>query len=65
VLFTDIRMPGRLDGIGSSRLTRERYPHIKLLLTSSHQPEAYARASADVFISKPYDLRSVIEQVEA
>jgi two-component system, response regulator PdtaR len=65
VLFTDIRMPGRLDGIGLSRLARERYPHIKLMLTSSHQPEGYARASADVFIFKPYDLGAVVRDVEA
>jgi CheY-like chemotaxis protein len=65
VLFTDIRMPGRLDGIGLARLTRERYPHIKLILTSSHQPLGYASDSADVFLSKPYDLSAMVRQVEA
>jgi two-component system, response regulator PdtaR len=64
VLFTDIRMPGRLDGIGLTRLARERYPHIKLMLTSSHQPQSYARESADVFIFKPYDLSAVLRHVE-
>jgi len=64
VLFTDIRMPGRMDGIGLSRVARARYPHLKLILTSSHQPENSARASADVFVSKPYDLNAVMRQVE-
>jgi len=65
VLFTDIRMPGRLDGIGLTRLARERYPHIRLILTSSHQPQGYARDSADVFLSKPYDLSAMVRHVEA
>jgi len=65
VLFTDIRMPGRLDGLGLSRLARERYPRIKLILTSSHQSQGYARDSADVFVFKPYDLSAVVHQVEA
>jgi CheY-like chemotaxis protein len=65
VLFTDIRMPGRLDGIGLTRLARERFPYIKLMLTSSHQPEGYTRESADVFIFKPYDLSAVVRHVEA
>ena len=64
VLFTDIRMPGRLDGIGLTRLARERFPHIKLMLTSS-QPEGYTRESADVFVFKPYDLSAVVRHVEA
>ena len=64
VVFTDIRMPGRMDGIGLSRFVRERYPHLKLMLTSSHQPENYARESVDVFVAKPYDLRTVIQQVD-
>jgi two-component system, response regulator PdtaR len=65
VLFTDIRMPGRMDGIGLTRLARERYPELKLMLTSSHQPQQYARDSADVFIAKPYDTVAVVQQVEA
>jgi len=64
VLFTDIRMPGRMDGIGLSRFAREHYPHLKLILTSGHQPENYARASADIFVAKPYDLNTVVQQVE-
>ncbi|MGO9848396.1 MAG: response regulator [Methylocella sp.] len=64
VLFADIRMPGRMDGVGLSRFARKHYPHLKLILTSSHQPENYARASADVFVAKHYDLDTVVQQVE-
>jgi CheY-like chemotaxis protein len=64
VLFTDIRMPGRMDGIGLTRFTRQRYPHIKLIITSSHQPQGYMRDSADAFIVKPFDLAATVQQVE-
>jgi CheY-like chemotaxis protein len=65
VLFTDIHMPGRMDGVGLTRLARQRYPELKLVLSSGHQPQQYARDSADVFIHKPYDPGAVVRQVEA
>lgn len=64
VLFTDIRMPGRMDGIGLRRFVREHYPQLKVMLTSSHQPENYAGASTDVFVAKPYDVNAVLQQVK-
>jgi CheY-like chemotaxis protein len=64
LLFTDIRMPGRIDGLGLARLVRERYPEIKRIISSSHQPEGYTRDTADAFIFKPYDLSAVVDQVE-
>src|SRR5271163_1441568 len=34
LLFTDIQMPGRIDGIELARLVHERWPHILLVMTS-------------------------------
>lgn len=65
VLFTDLRMPGRLDGVGLSRYAREHYPQIKLVLTSGQPLDEYARASADVFLAKPYDQREVVREIES
>jgi len=64
VLFTDIRMPGRIDGVGLTKLARNRRPEIKVIIASSHQPPGYARDAADVFICKPYDLGAMAQQVE-
>jgi DNA-binding NtrC family response regulator len=64
ILFTDIRMPGRLDGIGLTRLARDRHPDIKVIIASSHLPPGYARDSVDAFIFKPYDLGAMARQVE-
>lgn len=64
LLFTDIRMPGRMDGMALAKRARAQYPQLKLIMTSSNQPEGFVRASADGFIAKPYDLHAVVEQVQ-
>lgn len=64
LLFTDIRMPGQMDGIALARLAHARFPRLKVIITSSRQPEEPIRELADAFLPKPYDLGKVIEQVE-
>jgi len=64
LLFTDIRMPGRMDGVALARLVRAHYPQLKLIMTSSNQPEGFVWETADAFIAKPYDLHTVVEQVQ-
>jgi CheY-like chemotaxis protein len=34
VLFTDVDMPGSMDGIRLAQVAHERWPHLKLLVTS-------------------------------
>lgn len=53
VLFTDIKMPGSMDGLGLAALARQRWPDVHILVTSGHitVPEM----SADtLFLPKPY-----------
>lgn len=64
LVFTDIRMPGRLNGVELSRYARERYPRIKLVLTSGQRLDEYGEAGADVFLAKPYDMRTVVREIE-
>ena len=45
VLFTDIVMPGPLDGIGLAELTQKRWPWVKIVLNSGF-PGADLRRSA-------------------
>ncbi|HLY80834.1 MAG TPA: response regulator [Caulobacteraceae bacterium] len=65
VLFTDVNMPGELDGLGLARLAHDRWPRVRLLVTSGG-----ARAGPeDVpdegrFISKPYSLRRMCSLVD-
>jgi DNA-binding NtrC family response regulator len=64
LLFTDVRMPGRMDGVALAKLAQARFPRLKLIIASSREPEEPSRPPAHAFISKPYDLNKVIEQVE-
>lgn len=58
LLFTDIVMPGGLHGIELARLARERWPSLKVVLTSGF-PQARLNAEAPLshdfkLLSKPY-----------
>jgi two-component system, response regulator PdtaR len=64
LLFTDIRMPGRIDGVALARLARARFPKLKVIMASSHPSEPAAHSLADSFLFKPYDLPSMVESVE-
>jgi CheY-like chemotaxis protein len=64
LLFTDIHMRGRMDGFELARLVRERYPSLKVVVTSSREPASGIRGVADAFIGKPYDLGAVVQQVQ-
>jgi two-component system, response regulator PdtaR len=62
LLFTDVRMPGPIDGIALAKLAQARFPQLKLIIASSRQFEASPHA--DAFLCKPYDLDKMIEEVE-
>ena len=55
IVFTDIDMPGSMNGLKLARAIRERWPPIELILTSGHfdvpQCEVPERG---LFFSKPY-----------
>jgi DNA-binding NtrC family response regulator len=55
VLFTDIDMPGTMDGLKLAKAVSERWPPVRLILTSGHVrvPSAELPAGGR-FFSKPY-----------
>jgi CheY-like chemotaxis protein len=55
IVFTDIDMPGSMDGLNLARAVRDRWPPIELILTSGHfdVPESDI-PKGGVFFSKPY-----------
>ena len=60
VLFTDIDMPGDMDGLLLAKHVRERWPPIKIIITSGkHRFKADELPVVGRFISKPYDSNSV------
>ncbi|MFC5514620.1 response regulator [Kaistia terrae] len=60
ILFTDIDMPGSMDGIRLAHAVRERWPPVKLVLVSGHQsPSSDSLPVDSAFFSKPYDMNSL------
>lgn len=58
LVFTDIEMPGRLDGLDLARIVRARWPGLPVLVTSgSVRPEA---REISRFIPKPYDTAKIV-----
>ena len=64
VVFTDIQMPGSMDGLLLAAVVRDRWPPIALLITSGqrHPPTADMPAGAQ-FIPKPYSPLQLEEQL--
>ena len=62
-VFTDVRMPGMLDGIALTRRLKQERPSIKVLVTSGH-----LRSAAEIdhvpFVAKPYNLEQVAKMIE-
>jgi CheY-like chemotaxis protein len=64
LLFTDIQMPGRIDGMELARLVHERWPHILLVMTSGRQQPSQAEIpDHGRFIAKPYRAQELLGQV--
>ena len=64
LVFSDVTMPGSMDGLELARLVNERWPHIHLLLTSAHHrlPDAEVPGEGK-FVRKPWSSESLIERI--
>jgi CheY-like chemotaxis protein len=56
LVFSDIVMPGRLDGLGLARVIRERYPGLPILLATGYSEAARSVRSGFPILRKPYRL---------
>jgi CheY-like chemotaxis protein len=64
VLFTDIHMPGGVDGLELAHHARGKWPDIGVLVTSGRRlPERSALPPECRFLAKPYDLSHVVKHV--
>jgi len=70
VLFTDIRMPGSMDGLALANWVRRRHPQMEIVIASGNlQPAADRMPERAKFLAKPYSalqigdiLRAMIDQ---
>ena len=65
LLFTDVRMPGSMDGCDLARLVRAEWPETRVIITSGYSSAlATARTGADdIVVPKPYRPHLVLETI--
>lgn len=64
LLFTDVQMPGSLNGMELAREVHARWPHILLVITSGRERPTRAEIPDDGrFVSKPYSREDLLGQV--
>jgi CheY-like chemotaxis protein len=66
IVFTDIRMPGSMDGLKLAHFVRGRWPPIKIVAVSGH----HAHRDGDlpdgsIFLQKPYSARQVSDALSS
>jgi CheY-like chemotaxis protein len=66
VVFSDVNMPGELDGFGLARWVRKHKPDIKILLTSGHARAAQIASElcSGPLVSKPYPYYTVLSRIK-
>ena len=65
IVFTDIDMPGSMDGLRLAAVVRDRWPPVELILTSGHvRPRTEDLPARGLFFSKPYDDATVVEAMK-
>ena len=55
VVFTDVDMPGSMNGLVLASAIRDRWPPMKIIIASGQRPSDYELPTRGVFLSKPYD----------
>ena len=64
IVFTDVDMPGGIDGIKLAACIRDRWPPIEIIITSGKAwPTGVKPPERSVFFSKPYRQDRVIDTI--
>lgn len=66
LLFTDIDMPGSMDGLRLAAAVRDRWPPVPIVIASGkHRPAVSEMPDDAIFLAKPYlsiDMLSAVDQ---
>jgi two-component sensor histidine kinase len=66
MLFTDIQMPGTMDGLKLAHAAHKRWPHIKIILVSGQVAVSDADKPEDSkFFPKPLEIQQMIAELQA
>jgi two-component system, response regulator PdtaR len=64
LLFTDIQMPGSLDGLGLVELVHQRWPHVLLIVSSGHVRPGFGMLPDEArFVPKPFNESEMLKEV--
>ena len=64
LMFTDIDMPGSMDGLKLAAAVRDRWPPVKIIVTSGHRiVEITDLPDGSLFFSKPYSHNPIVESM--
>lgn len=63
-LFTDIDMPGSMDGLDLAQHVHERWPDIRVVVTSGRRPDGVDLLPDGVtFFQKPYEYSRIVDEL--
>ena len=64
VLFTDVDMPGKIDGLELARITANRWPFIHIIVASG-QTHARRMPGHGRFVPKPYLPEQIVRDIDS
>jgi DNA-binding response OmpR family regulator len=68
LVFSDVKMPGSMDGFGLAQWLRANRPGLPIILTSGDEKKTSAAkelCETEPFMAKPYDLKMVVAKIRA
>jgi DNA-binding NtrC family response regulator len=65
LVFTDIQMPGSMDGLGLAHAVHERWPPIKIILVSGQLKIDIEIPANSRFFGKPIEAKAMIAQIQS
>jgi|ERR1700677_2744173 two-component system, response regulator PdtaR len=64
LIFTDVDMPGSMDGLKLAHYVRGRWPPVKIIVTSGHiKVTEESLPAGAIFLPKPYDPTEIAHKV--
>jgi two-component system, response regulator PdtaR len=66
LIFTDVNMPGSMDGLALAHYVRGRWPPVKIIVTSGYERAGNHALPVDaLFVEKPYVLKNIASKINA
>lgn len=64
LMITDVRMPGLMDGVDLANAVYEKWPHIKIVLSSGYASEQMLKLKKPtLFLAKPWSLDALQDAI--